>query len=159
MTTQPNKEGMQLRSAFSNICDTLSDLADHDESDLNFDHGVVISHLDNATMRISYDSHARQGFWKPYAKDAKIEAALEDHEEEIEDIEHEFGGTTQTVADAYTLSIKYGDFLWGCLSRAVLYNPVFGGEAITLNPGHGVGEGSRPNSASHNGPSTFEQIW
>ena len=128
MATRPNKEGTQLRSDFDKICETLYDLEELDKCNIKYDDGWIISETDRATMRISYDDLAGQAFWKPYAKDAKIEAALEDHEEMVMDIEHEIKRvTTRTVADAYLLSIDYSDFLWFCLWRAAFHNPIFAG--------------------------------
>ena len=138
MATHPNKEATQLRSDFDKICETLCDLAELDGCNINFDHGWIVSETDCATMRISHDGLVGQAFWKPYAKDAKIEAALEDHEEMVIDIEHEIEReTTRTVADAYILSMDYSDFLWFCIWRAAFHNPVFTGT---------------------DGPSKFEQI-
>ena len=157
MATQPNKEGTQLRSDFRKICDTLCDQAELDECNISFDDGRMLSETDSAMMRISYDDLARKEFWKPYGKDAKIEAALEDHEEMIIDIEHEIEReTTQTVADAYLFSIDYSAFLWFCVSRAAFHNPVFGGRPLFV--GHGLDEGDRADSVSHTGPCNFEPI-
>ena len=128
MTSQSNKDGTQLRSDFDKICETLYDLADRDECDVSFEDGRMVSESDCAMMRISYDDSVRKACWKPFAKEAKLEKALEDHEEMIEDIER---GTeralTKTMADAYLLSIDYCDFLWFCLWRAALHNPALGG--------------------------------
>lgn len=159
MATQPNKEGTQLRSDFVKICDLLLDLAEHDEDDLKFDDGRMMSETDITMMRISYTDLARRAFWKPYAKDAKIEAALSDYEEMIEDIEHEIErGTTQTIEDAYLLSMDYSDFLWFCVSSVAFHNPVFGGEVVRLFEDDDVGEGGGFDTVSHTGPCIFERI-
>ena len=159
MASERNKEGMQLRSDFAKICDLLSDLAELDEDDLRFDDGLMVSETDSAMMRISYDDLARKTFWMPYAKDAKIEAALEDHEEMIDEIEHECErGTTQTTEDAYLLSMKYSDFVWFCVSNAAFQNPVFGGEVIDIFGNNGMFTDARADSVSQKGPCVFEQI-
>ena len=159
MATQPNKEGMQLRSDFGKIIDTLSDLADYDESDLNFADGKMMSRADIAMMRIFYDNLACKAFWKPYAKDAKLEAALEDHEEMVEDIEVELGrAPTETVADAYILSIQYSHFLYFCVTNATFSNPVFGGEKEDIFGSRGIAEGGTADSVTSTGPCIFEGV-
>lgn len=157
MATQPNKEGKQLRANFVRIIDLLCDLAEQQfKSELNFDDGGIMSEADNAMMRISYDGLASQAFWQPYSKDAKIEAALDDFEEMIEDIENEVvRGPTQTVEDAYILSIKYSRFLYFCVTNAAFFNPVFGGEPINLFGDHGVGEAD---PVGPTGPRIFEEV-
>ena len=159
MAPERNKEGMQLRSDFVKICDLLSDLAEHNEDDLRFDDGRMVSKTDNVMMRISYDDLARKAFWMPYAKDAKIEAALEDHEEFIDDIEDEVGrGTAQTTEDAYLRSMKYSDFIWWYVSNATLDNPVFGGEVIDPFGDYGMFSDAIADSVSQTSPRIFEQI-
>ena len=163
MTTQPNKEGKQLRANFERIIDLLCDLAVQFESDPRFDDGMVVSETDKAMMRISYDDLASKAFWEPYPKDAKIKAALDDFEEMVDDIEHETERRpTQTVQDAYLFSMDYSDFLYYCVTNATFHNAVFGGEKIDILDiilrKRGVGEGGRANSVSPTGPCTFEGV-
>ena len=133
MASQMNSEGAQLRYDFDVICETLYDLADRDDGDFDFDDGIIISELDSVKMKILYDDSARKAFWKPYLQDAKLDEALESHEELVEDIETEIErGPTKTIADAYLLSLDYADFLWFCLWRAALHNPVF--DETEINP-------------------------
>ena len=140
MASRPNSEGAQLRYNFDVICDeTLYDLADRHEEDFDFDNGTIISEPDRAKMKISYNESARKAFWKPYLQDAKLDEALESHEELVQDIEHGEDienrtdrGPTKTVGDAYLLSLDYSDFLWFCLWRAALHNPVF--DDTGINP-------------------------
>ena len=139
MASRQNSEGAQLRYDFDVICETLYDLADRDEGDFDFDDGIIISEPDSAKMKISYDDSARKAFWKPYLRDAKLDEALESHEELVEDIEHGEDpedrierGPTKTIADAYNLSLHYADFLWFCLYRAALANPAF--DETGINP-------------------------
>lgn len=132
MASRPNNEGTQLRYDFEVVCDKLYDLADRQEDDYDFDDGVIISESDSAKMKISYDDSARDAFWKPYLQDAKLEDALESHEDLVEEIEHKERGTTKTMGDAYLLSLRYRDFLWFCLHRAVVANPVF--DETGINP-------------------------
>ena len=142
MASQQNSEGAQIRHDFDVICEILYDLADRDEGDFDFDDGIIISEPDCAKMKISYDDSARKAFWKPYLQDAKLDEALESHEELVDDIEYgedhreypEFEikrGPTKTIADAYILSLEYSDFLWFCLWRAALHNPVFDDTGIS----------------------------
>ena len=130
MASLPNSEGAQLRHDFDVICETLYDLADRDLCDFDFKDGIIISELDSAKMKISYDDSARKAFWKPFLQDAKLDEALESHEELVEDIEHGEDpedrierGPTKTIGDAYNLSLDYSDFLWFCVYRAALRNP------------------------------------
>lgn len=127
MATRQKNEGAQLRYDFDVVCETLLDLADRDERNFDFDDGVIISEADSAKMKISYNESAQKAFWKPYLQDAKLDQALESHEELVEDIEDrsESRPPIKTIGDAYALSLHYTDFLWFCVVRAALANPVF----------------------------------
>ena len=139
MASLPNSEGAQLRYDFDVICETLYDLADLDRCDFDFDDGIILSEPDSAKMKISYDDSAREAFWKPYLQDAKLDEALESHEELVEDIEHGEDpedridrGPTRTIGDAYNLSLDYSDFLYFCVWRAALDNLAF--DETGINP-------------------------
>ena len=131
MALRQNNEGAQLRYDFSLICETLYDLAERDD-EFDFDGGIIISELDSARMKISYDDYALTAFWKPYLQDAKLDEALESHEELVQEIEHPEEtmprtdlGPMKTIGHAYDLSSHYSDFLCFCLFRGVLDNPIF----------------------------------
>ena len=128
MASRLNNEGAQLRSNFDNFCEALYELVDRRECNIEFDHGKIIAGSGCKMMKVSYAESASKAFWKPYVKDAKLDEALEDHEEMIEDIEQSNErGPTQTVEDAYLVSLQYSDFLWFCVWRSTVYNPVFDG--------------------------------
>ena len=138
MASRPNSKGSQLRHDFSLICETLYDLAERDD-DFDFDDGVILSELDTARMKISYDDSALKAFWKPYLQDAKLDEALESHEELVQDIEHPEEimpridpGPMKDIGDAYNFSLHYADFLYFCVCRGVLGNPVF--DDTGINP-------------------------
>ena len=119
-------EAAQLRSNFDRFCEELYELVDRRECDIEFDHGKTMAESDCEMMKVSYAESASKAFWKPYVNDAKLDEALEDHEEMIKDIEQSSErGPTQTVEDAYLVSLQYSDFLWFCVWRSTVYNQVF----------------------------------
>lgn len=65
MASRLNSEGAQIRYDFKTICETLYDLAERDECDIDFDDGVIISEIDSVKMKIIYDDSALKAFWKP----------------------------------------------------------------------------------------------
>ena len=126
MATRQKNEGAQLRYDFDVVCEILFDLADRDGRDFDFDDGVVMSETDSDKMKISYDDSARKAFWKPYLQDAKLDEAVEDPEEYVQEIEESHHHPSiRTLASAYPLSIRYADFLYYCVGRAAFNNPVF----------------------------------
>lgn len=130
MALSLHPEGMQLRSAFDRICEEiycLVELNDREESNIDFRHGKTVSETDRKMMKISYADSASKEFWKPYDKNANLEEELDGHEEMVAEIEEKHNGETKTIGDADLLSLRYSHFLYFCVARAALNNPIFDG--------------------------------
>lgn len=128
MASSQITEGMQLRLGFETIRDEIACLADQEQTQMDIRDGKVMSEQDVKRMRIFYNDSASKAFWKPNVKDANLDDELEGHEELIAEIEDSgYSLRTPTVIQGYPLSVRYCDFLYFCICRAALYNPVFHG--------------------------------
>ena len=128
MAPSPNRSGLQLRSSFDEICEELFWLAEQGESAIDFNNGKIISDQHANKMRIMHDASAGDNFWKSRVEGAKLDETLSGHEEMIEEIETGLTHPdTHTMGDAYPFSLVYCDFLYFCIARAALHNPVLDG--------------------------------